>query len=196
MLDGVSSVGKTTLASVFRDDRAAVGDFWLLMGIDDVLSKLPAAWLDLGYPTGPGPQSRDGLWFETEENGVRLHVGVICRKILDVYHRVVADAVRAGLNVIVDDVVIDRATLDSWIRALDGLDPTWVAVRCAREVAVRRERERGDRPIGMASAQRDAIHSRIPYAFEIDTGTLMAAQALGRLKQQLGLEDNTESPWV
>jgi chloramphenicol 3-O-phosphotransferase len=50
--NGASSSGKTTLASAFRDERAAAGEFWLLMGIDDFLSKVPAEWLDLGLATG------------------------------------------------------------------------------------------------------------------------------------------------
>jgi hypothetical protein len=35
VLNGASSAGKTTLATAFRDQRAAVGDFWLLTGIDE-----------------------------------------------------------------------------------------------------------------------------------------------------------------
>jgi chloramphenicol 3-O-phosphotransferase len=41
ILNGVSSSGKTSLASAFRDEQARSGDFWLLIGIDDALSKPP-----------------------------------------------------------------------------------------------------------------------------------------------------------
>jgi hypothetical protein len=41
ILNGGSSAGKTTLGTAFRDQRAADGDFWLLIGIDDFLAKLP-----------------------------------------------------------------------------------------------------------------------------------------------------------
>jgi chloramphenicol 3-O-phosphotransferase len=44
ILNGASSSGKTTFASAFRDERAAAGDFWLLIGIDDFLSKMPHGW--------------------------------------------------------------------------------------------------------------------------------------------------------
>ena len=54
MLNGVSSAGKTTLATAFRDERAPLGDFWMLIGIDDALAKLPSEWMDLGLVTGPG----------------------------------------------------------------------------------------------------------------------------------------------
>jgi chloramphenicol 3-O-phosphotransferase len=46
---------------------------------------------------------------------------------------------------------------------------------------------RGDRAIGMASAQHDVVHRDIPYAFEIDTGELSAEQAHAALRRGLGL---------
>ena len=132
MLNGTSSAGKTTLATAFRDARAEVGDYWLILGIDDVLSKLPIPWLDLGLAAGPGAFAADGLAFDRGPDGVvGLHVGSVCRRLLELYHRTVAVAVRSGLDVIVDDVVVDQATLDDWFVALDGLDPTWVAAHCS-----------------------------------------------------------------
>jgi chloramphenicol 3-O-phosphotransferase len=52
ILNGASSAGKTTLASAFRDQRAGSGDFWLLVGIDDFLAKLPTEWMSAGPDRG------------------------------------------------------------------------------------------------------------------------------------------------
>jgi hypothetical protein len=82
ILNGASSFGKTTLATAFRDQQAAVGEFWLLIGIDDFLSKLPPAWLDLGLPTGPGKRAIEGLRFGTTPTGRELVVGETCRQLL------------------------------------------------------------------------------------------------------------------
>jgi chloramphenicol 3-O phosphotransferase len=183
ILNGTSSAGKTTLATAFRDERAAVGDYWMLFGIDDVLSKLPVEWLDLGLADGPGVQSADGLRFEPTADGLRLRVGSVAKAIIEAYHRWVADAVRAGVNVIVDDVVVDRATLDHWRDAIEGLHPIWVAVRCAPEIVTARELTRGDRPVGMASTQHSVVHHDIAYAMEIDTGVLDPAAALDVLRR-------------
>jgi chloramphenicol 3-O phosphotransferase len=187
VLNGVSSSGKTTLSSSFRDERARSGDFWLLIGIDDALSKLPSQWVDLGLAGGPGEYAVGGLWFEQTSNGRRLRLGELGRQLIDVYHQWVSVAVRAGMNVIVDDVVIDRATYDSWERTLDGLEPIWVAVRCPVEIAESRELARGDRALGLARAQHDVVHGDITYDFEIDTGELSAPQALEALRRGLGL---------
>jgi chloramphenicol 3-O phosphotransferase len=91
------------------------------------------------------------------------------------------------MNVIVDDVVIDRETRDSWERVLEGLEPIWVAVRCPLEIAESRESIRGDRAIGLARAQHDVVHRDISYAFDIDTGDLTATRAHEMLRRRLGL---------
>ncbi len=70
-----------------------MGEFWFVTGIDDVLSKLPAEWLDLGLASGAGAHANDGLRFESGANGVSLRVGSVCRQLFDVYHRTVATAV-------------------------------------------------------------------------------------------------------
>lgn len=186
ILNGTSSSGKTTLATGFRDRRATAGDFWLLIGIDDFLSKLPAAWLDLGLTTGAGAFAHDGLWFDVGPGGKELKVGETCRRLLHTYHHAVAAAVRRGLDVIVDDVVIDEDTLADWREVLGELQPTWVGIRCSPEIAAERERARGDRPIGMSEAQVVTVHRFVNYAFEIDTGRRSVTESLDELCLKLG----------
>jgi chloramphenicol 3-O phosphotransferase len=182
ILNGASSSGKTTLASAFRDERAVAGEFWLLIGIDDFLSKVPAAWLDLGLATGPGAHAHDGLWFETTSTGPQLKIGATWRRLLHAYHHATAAAARSGLNVIVDDVVIDDEVLGDWLDVLGELKPTWVGVRCSPEITAERERCRGDRPVGMTGTQTDSVHRSLRYAFEIDTGDLTPSESLDELR--------------
>jgi chloramphenicol 3-O phosphotransferase len=70
---------------------------------------------------------------------------------------------------------------------LGDLQPTWVAVRCAPEIAAQREHTRGDRPIGMTSTQTTSVHRSVSYAFEIDTSELTPSEALTKLCAGLGL---------
>lgn len=182
LLNGTSSAGKTTLATAFRDDRARHGEFWMLLGIDDVLATLPAEWIDLGLPAGPGRFANDGLYFDRTGKELRMGIGPLLRRLLGAYHEWVAASARSGLDVIVDDVVLDAATYDSWVDALADLPVTWVAVRCPKEVAEAREVERGDRAIGLVAAQHDVIHEGVPYAFEVDTGSLDPDRALAALR--------------
>ena len=184
ILNGASSSGKTTLATGFRDQRAVSGDFWLLTGIDDYLAKLPAEWHSAGRFRGAF--AADGIRFESSADGVTVAVGSVGRQLLRAYQAGVGAAARLGLNVIVDEVVADRASWDDWAAALQGIDVVWVGVRCSADVAAERERIRGDRFSGLARAQTATVHRDATYDFEIDTTTQAPGEALLELTRLLG----------
>jgi chloramphenicol 3-O phosphotransferase len=184
ILNGGPSSGKTTLATAFRDQRAAVGDFWLLLGIDDVLSKIPAEWKSAGPDRGPF--AADGIRFDMTGGEPGVRVGRVGRQVLRAYQAAVAAAAHVGLNVIVDEVVIDRASWDDWNSALAGLDVVWVGIRCSAEVAEERNRARGGRFGGLARALSATVHRDARYEFEVDTTTQTPDEALSQLTHRLG----------
>lgn len=184
ILNGASSSGKTTMATSFRDERAAAGDFWLLTGIDDFLAKLPIQWQRVGPESGPF--AADGVRFDRTPQGLEVRVGRVGRQLLRAYQAGAAAAVRTGLNVIVDEVVIDRTSWDDWTIALAGLDVVWVGVRCSPEVAEQRERVRPDRFHGLARAQTAVVHRDARYDFEIETTARTPGEALSELSHRLG----------
>jgi chloramphenicol 3-O phosphotransferase len=184
ILNGASSSGKTTIATGFRDQRAAVGDFWLLIGIDDFLSKIPIEWKSAGPDRAPF--AADGIRFEMTLEGPGVRVGSVGRQILRAYQAGVAAAAHVGLNVVVDEVLIDRTSWDDWNVALAGMDVVWVGIRCSPEVAEERNRARGDRFAGLARAQTATVHRDAKYDFEIDTTTQTQDEALLQLTHRLG----------
>lgn len=119
------------------------------------------------------------------QRGVELREDHARVGLLHAYHHAVAAAARSGLNVIVDDVVIDDGVLGDWLEVLDELEPTWVAVRCSPEITAERELRRGDRPVGMTGTQTNSVHRSLRYAFEIDTGELTPSEALDELRGRL-----------
>jgi chloramphenicol 3-O phosphotransferase len=184
ILNGASCSGKTTIATAFRAQRAAAGEFWLLTGIDDFLAKLPIEWWSVGPQSGPF--AADGVRFETTEEGLEVRVGSVGRQLLRAYQSAVAAAARAGLNVIVDEVVIDRTSWDGWTIAVAGFDVVWVGVRCSPDVAEERERVRPDRYAGLARAQTAVVHRDARYDFEIDTTIRTQGEAVSELTRRLG----------
>jgi chloramphenicol 3-O phosphotransferase len=185
ILNGAPSSGKTTLATAFRDQRAAAGDFWLLIGIDDVLSKIPSEWKSAG--SDRGPFAADGVRFEMTQKGPAVRVGSVGRRMLRAYQTAVATAAHVGLNVIVDEVLIDRTSWDDWTDALAGVDVVWVGIRCSPEVAEERNRARGKRYAGLARALTTTVHQDAQYDFEIDTTRQTPDEALLQLMHRLGI---------
>ena len=117
----------------------------------------------------------------------RVSVGSVGRLLLQAYQASVAAAGRAGLNIMVDEVVIDRTSWEDWGIALAGLDVIWVGIRCSAEVAEERNRARGDvRYAGLASALTVTVHRDAIYDFEIDTTALTPPAALEELSHHLG----------
>ena len=69
------------------------------------------------------------------------------------YHRAVAALASAGNDVIMDYPLSEVWRLDDLLETLRGYDVTLVEVRCSVAELERRERERGDRPGGLARSQ-------------------------------------------
>jgi chloramphenicol 3-O phosphotransferase len=69
------------------------------------------------------------------------------------YHRAVAALAATGNDVIMDYPLSERWRVTDLLDVLDGVDVTLVEVRCAPAELERRERERGDRPAGLARSQ-------------------------------------------
>jgi hypothetical protein len=117
---------------------------------------LPFEWKSAGPDRGAF--AADGIRFEATPDGVIVRLGHLGRQLLRAYQAGVAAAAGVGLQVIVDEVVIDKTSWDDWGVALAGLDVVWVGIRCSAEVAEERSHVRGDRFAGLARAQAATVH--------------------------------------
>jgi chloramphenicol 3-O phosphotransferase len=177
VLNGTSSAGKTSLAVAFQELRAAQGDCWVVFGIDDFMPRLPREWI--AVDAWRGARADDGVRLDREGDRARFHIGELGRRVLSAYRHAIAEIARAGLNVVVDDVMIEHDEWAEWQAVLAGLAVVYVGVRCDVDVAVRRETDRGDRARGLARGQAETVHRHAVYDFEVDT-TTESADALAR----------------
>lgn len=185
VLNGTSSAGKSALAQRFQEARAAVGECWLILAIDDINAKLPSQWWKA--PGWQGPYSDDGVRMEPGASGMVISTGSLGRRLFAAYRRTAATWARAGFNVIVDEVAFDRECVEDWAQALGDLRVTWVGVRCDVEVAEARERARGDRTLGLARGLDGVVHQHVNYEFELDTTRAKTAELADELTRMLGL---------
>lgn len=86
-----------------------------------------------------------------------------------------------GNNVIVDDVLQKRTLLTECIAILAGLPLCFVGVRCPTVITAQRERERGDRLLGLATWQAERVHRGAIYDVEVDTSLLSPDQCVERI---------------
>ena len=76
-----------------------------------------------------------------------------------------------GHNVIVDIIFCGQKTYKELTEELEGTNLTIVKLECPVEELERREKERGDRAIGLAKSQIDTIHDGVIYDLNLDTST-------------------------
>jgi chloramphenicol 3-O phosphotransferase len=180
LINGTSSSGKTTLVKGLQSTLPAL---WLEMGIDRFAYALPGRVL--GQPTWPQlfryvrpDGAADGPFtIETTELGHRFISGL---------HATAATLAEAGLNVIVDHVLLEQAWVDEWTRLWSRFDVLFVGVRCPLEVVLQRELERRDRTLGQAEAQFAVVHRwSDEYDIEVDTSVLTPDVAVARIRSAL-----------
>ena len=152
-LNGGSSAGKTTLA---RKLQSSLDRPWLLLGIDLLMWTLPPEMVG----DQEGIQIIDGE-IQRGAEFMRLYTG---------FQRAVASLVSGGIDVILDEVLLNgREDQRRWDESLGDLPVCWVAVRCDPDTAAMREQERGDRPPGIARKQAASVHRGVRYDMELHT---------------------------
>nr|WSY56556.1 chloramphenicol phosphotransferase CPT family protein [Streptomyces sp. NBC_00886] len=101
------------------------------------------------------------------------------------YHRAVAGMAAAGNNVVVDHVLSAEWRLRDCLSLFVPEDVVLVGVHCPPEELERRERERADRPPGLAARQLAQVHAHGVYDIECDTGRWGAGECARRIKDFL-----------
>lgn len=177
LLNGVGSAGKSSIAKALQ---AIASEPFLHVAMDAFLDMMPARYWD--HP--------DGVTFETvEQDGkpsVVIRSGAVADRILRGMRQSVAAMARAGNNLIVDDVLIDNEMAE-YAALLADFTLRTVGVFAPLDVLEARERERGDRLIGLARWQYDRVHRGRRYDLELDTSQATATECAERIKHRFGL---------
>ncbi len=163
-LNGASSAGKTSLGKALQD---VLDEPYLLLGLDTCFHAVPARWASCGPYRHLGFEylelpSEDG-------HPVRgIGYGVAGWRIMVGYHRAVAEIVRSGNPVVVDEMLLDERVRDHWFTVLAPFTPLLVGVYCSLDELERRESQRMNYP-GLARWSAHRVHSNIQYDVIIDT---------------------------
>jgi len=168
VLNGTSSAGKTSLAKALQ---AVLPEAHLHVQLN--------AFRDMEPP---------GYWKDLDPATSELRIEALCRAM----HAAVAAHARHGQHVIFD-TVFDRASVARYFEEdLRPLAPLLIGVSCAVDELERRERARGDRPLGLARRQAAFIHEGHAYDFSVDTTHASTAECAAEVAAWL--ERRNHSP--
>jgi len=144
LLNGASSAGKTSVAQALLP---LLPDPWFLVPVDAI----------------SGMRSTVHRRALTDDE-----VGEMLIRTRRGYHRAVAALASVGNDVIMDYPLSEPWRLSDLLEVLEGFDVTLVEIRCSQAELDRREQQRGDRPIGLASSQ-IAVYGCGQHDIVIDT---------------------------
>jgi chloramphenicol 3-O phosphotransferase len=173
ILNGVGSVGKSSIA---RTLQTITVEPYLHVSMDAFIDMLPEGMI--GHP--------DGLIFETVQDqgkpSIVIKTGPVMRRTMRGMQYAIAAMARQGNNLIVDDVMLGGGKMRQYQETLLQHEVHFVGLFAPLDVLEVRERERGNRPIGLARWQYDRVHSGMTYDLEIDTATASPLECAHRIK--------------
>lgn len=164
-LNGAPCAGKTTIARALQE---TLDEPYLHLSADHILSMLPQSFRNVNNPA----------------NYRAIY------KAISGMHYCVATLATAGNNVIVDTVLVNSDNLAECVFILAHFRVTFVGVFCPLAELERRERERGDRAVGMARSQFEQVHAHQIYDLEVDTSVTSAQAIAAEIKAY-----NERVPW-
>jgi chloramphenicol 3-O phosphotransferase len=159
LLNGVGSSGKTSLA---RALQAASKDPFLHVQMDAFIAMLPARYLN----------DPDGFTFASStvdgKSVVSIQSGPVAQQAMRGMRHAMVALASAGNNLIVDEVLLGEEK-NEYARLFEPFQLITVGVHCPLQVLEERERQRGDRLVGLARWQYNKVHAGMTYSVTVDT---------------------------
>lgn len=177
LLNGVGSAGKSSIAKALQ---GITSEPFLHVEMDAFLQMLPEA--SFGRP--------EGLTFETvQEDGrptVVIRTGKVAARVFRGMRHAIAAMAAQGNDLIVDDVLVGPGRAE-YAEILSPFEVFLIGVFAPLEVLEARERERGDRMIGLARWQYGRVHEGMTYDFTVDTSRMAVVECARMIKERFGL---------
>ncbi len=180
ILNGASSAGKSSIGRALQEMLEPTP---LLLQMDFFTPMLPIR----GHIAMPHDQRTNEnsdwphaplRWIFPEREGdpIRIEANALAHQLIRGMFGSAAALADAGSDVILDFVLMEDHWIDGLIEAMADHDATFIAIDCALDELDRRERARGDRPIGLARAQAALVHRHGIYDLRIDSTNTSAQE--------------------
>ena len=185
-LNGTSSAGKTTLAKVLQ---SRLKEPYLYVSLDQCRDSLPDKYRGLNSP--PGTLGYDGLNVVPidSKDGKKItsiQFGDYGKKVLHGMRSAAADLVRNGLNIIIDDILLEPDFLEDYLEIFSDLKVYFIGLFCPLEVVEKREASRVGRFPGTAESQLEVCHAHGAYDLSVDTSILSPDECATQIIDRLG----------
>jgi len=167
LLNGTSSAGKSSIAAKLQEQ--CPDPLWYT-GLDAMLSSIQRRYDE------DGPQSKEGFQFihghDAQGPIVSYKEGPLGRKICHAWHASLKTLAENGMSVVIDEVLFSEPLFQDYLEQLKNVRVYFIAVKPPVEVAQKREKERGDRLIGLARGLYEISYANKIHDLEIDSSKM------------------------
>jgi chloramphenicol 3-O phosphotransferase len=170
LLNGASSSGKSSIAAELQ---SLLEEPYMHLGIDTVFTMVPPKC------KCDDPCDLKAFVWRPKRKAlpeVEISVGDLGHKIMRGFHRACATLCDNGINLIIDHVLFEPRWTRECFELFEPFELLFVGVYCSLEVLERRERERGDRQIGLAKFTAFQAHKGQKYDLVVDTSSSSALE--------------------
>lgn len=201
LLIGSSSSGKSTLATNIQN---MAPETFIKVGIDTALVEYvhprymsevpghdPDAWSNT-QSYSDDYHKQGSSWISPDDNTLnpypylRYRIGSVARLAFSTMYATMAAMARQGFNVVSDHCFHFQNTYAEALESLQGLPITYVCLNPSLEILKQRERQRGDRMLGIAESVYYQMVNDYVADLELDTGILSSEQCANTILQHLG----------
>jgi len=172
LLVGPSCAGKSTMARAIQETAA---EPFVCQSLDGLFANVPERW------GGSGDERDAGFHYIFEGEVRRIGYGPVGWRMLQGFHRAAAAHARAGINVVVDDMLLGDACLADWAEALAGLEVLLVRLIAPLTELARREAARERRRTPGLAAGHYELHAGLSADLVIDTSLAPPDEAAARV---------------
>jgi chloramphenicol 3-O phosphotransferase len=189
LLHGASSVGKSTIASILRE---RLDGPYLHIGADNFIAMLPKKYF-------PGSTyEHDGAIFviENDKNNlpkVKLKYGAVAIKLFSSIKKIMLDLATDGFPLIIDELILKEEELEEYRQLFKNFNLITIKVWAPLEVIEKREKNRGDRKIGLARGMYDEAYQNYKDDLLLDTSQFSPQECAEKIKNLIEKKQNTNN---
>ena len=176
LLNGTSSAGKTTLALAIQDVSPTPVQH---ISLDQFRDGMPGRYRGMNS-RGDEPGAR-GLNVVPVAGMTQLRFGDVGRLTLRGMRRAAAAFAATGIDVVVDDLLLEPDFLRDYLEVFVGFDVTFAGVHCDPDTLEAREKMRSGRFPGTALSHRRQVHEGCEYDVEVNTASMTPRECAQRV---------------
>ena len=176
LLNGASSVGKTTLARTIQEVCPTPVQH---ISLDQFRDGMSGRYRGMNSRDDE-PGSR-GLNVVPVDGLTQLRFGDVGRLTLRGMRRAAAAFAATGIDVVIDDLLLEMDFLRDYLEVFNGFDVTFTGVYCDLKTLRDREQLRPGRFPGTGEAHFAKVHEGCEYDLEVDTAELSPRECAERI---------------